>query len=255
VSGIVLYFTPQGKIANWTNWTLWGLDKHTWGAMHINSSLIFFVIIIFHIYYNWKLLWAYIKKRTQAAINLKLELAIVLLFSIFIVMASIKDIQPFKQIIDWNQGMKDYWALKAEAQPPIPHAEEMTVEEFCENLKVPLEDFQSRMKAKGWTFAPNQTIQNIAENNHISPADIYKQVQTTGSPAKGNGAGSGGGWGRMTVEHVCTQQGVSLDVALAKLAEQNIDAKATDNVRTLANQLGQRPSAIISIITGEPVVH
>jgi len=29
VSGIVLYFTPQGKIANWTYRTFLGLNKYT----------------------------------------------------------------------------------------------------------------------------------------------------------------------------------------------------------------------------------
>jgi hypothetical protein len=36
-SGIILYMTPQGRVANWTNWTLLGLGKHDWSAVHINA--------------------------------------------------------------------------------------------------------------------------------------------------------------------------------------------------------------------------
>ena len=75
-SGIVLYFTPQGKIAHWTNWTFWGLDKEIWGALHINSSLILFIVAIFHTYYNWGILIGYIKKKASMALNLKSELTV-----------------------------------------------------------------------------------------------------------------------------------------------------------------------------------
>ena len=27
VTGIVLFFEPEGRIAYWTNWTFWGLTK------------------------------------------------------------------------------------------------------------------------------------------------------------------------------------------------------------------------------------
>ena len=27
-SGVILYLTPRGRVANWTGWTMLGLDKH-----------------------------------------------------------------------------------------------------------------------------------------------------------------------------------------------------------------------------------
>lgn len=73
VSGIVLYFPPQGKIAHWTHWTFWGLDKEMWGFLHINSSLVFFVIAILHLYYNWKVLFCYAKKKAVAAEGIRVS--------------------------------------------------------------------------------------------------------------------------------------------------------------------------------------
>ncbi len=252
VSGIVLYFTPQGKIANWTNWTFWGLDKHTWGALHINSSLIFFIIILVHIYYNWKLLWSYIKKRAQTTINLKMELALVLLFSIYLVVASIQNVQPFKQIMDWNEGMKEYWAHRMDAQPPVPHAEDFTVAQFCQAVNIPLDDFQKIMLSKGWSFSPEQTIQDIAKSNNIAPAAIYESVRSKNNLSERNGNGQGnGGWGRMTVEQVCQQNDVPLTVALANLSQNGIEASARDQVRLLSARLKKRPSVIVEIITGQ----
>jgi hypothetical protein len=39
ISGVILYITPPGRFANWTDWTLWGLNKHEWGAIHTIFSI------------------------------------------------------------------------------------------------------------------------------------------------------------------------------------------------------------------------
>ncbi len=251
VSGIVLYFPPQGKVAHWINWTFWGLDKETWGALHINSSLILFIVIIFHFYLNWNILINYIKKRAQAAINLKVELAISLLFSLFIIIASIYSVQPFKQIIDWNEGVKDYWAAKTEAQPPVPHAEEMTVEEFCEELEIPVEKFENRMKKNNWAFERSQTIKEIAQANDIAPADIYNEPQVKSE----QGAGAGAGWGRMTVPEVCEKNNIRVEVALAELKKLGVNPEESQTIRDISSELKMRPYEVIKIITGETFEH
>ena len=53
ISGIVLFLTPSGRIANWTDWTYLRLTKHQWGALHIWLSLIFLAASFFHVYFNW----------------------------------------------------------------------------------------------------------------------------------------------------------------------------------------------------------
>ena len=35
VSGIVLYLVPQGRVAYWVHWSLAGLDKEQWAAVHM----------------------------------------------------------------------------------------------------------------------------------------------------------------------------------------------------------------------------
>ena len=37
VTGIVLYFTPQGRIAFWTNWKFIGLTKTVWISMSFRA--------------------------------------------------------------------------------------------------------------------------------------------------------------------------------------------------------------------------
>ena len=37
-SGVILYVTPQGRVAHWTGWTLLGLGKEQWRALPMNTA-------------------------------------------------------------------------------------------------------------------------------------------------------------------------------------------------------------------------
>lgn len=261
ISGILLYFTPQGKIANWTNWTILGLDKEMWAALHINSSLIFFIIFFFHLYYNWKVLIRYIKKKAVMAFNLKYELLLASIISIFIVLATLFNLEPFKTIIRWNDDIKNYWARQAQAQPPVPHAEDMTVTEFCNNFNIPYESFESKLNLKGWTFKDaNETIKVIASRNKISPADIYTYLKPSvyNNQEKGRGQvqqgvdgykqSQGQGWGRKTLQDVCNSSNKDVDAVIAKLLANGIKASNNDLIRNIATNNNMRPIDIINMI-------
>lgn len=246
VSGIVLYFPPQGKIAHWTHWTFWGLDKETWGALHINSSLIFFIIALLHLYYNWKVLWHYIKKRAELAFNLKLELVIAAAVAIFIVLATLYNLQPFATIIKWNDDIKNYWASKAEAEPPIPHAEDFTVTEFCEQLDISLQNFKQRMNQQGWKFDSSEDkIKDIAERNGISPADIYDLLKATGKSSQGQGSG---GWGRKSLEQICEELNKDVEGVIKKLAANGIVVSKDELIKNIASENNLRPIEVVNLI-------
>ncbi len=253
ISGIILYFTPQGRVAHWTHWTFWQLDKETWAAMHINSSLIFFLIVIFHIYNNWKTLTFYIRRKVSEVAGLKLELIVTLILSFFIVVASIYNLQPFGKIIQWNDDIKNYWANKASAEPPMPHAELLTVTEFSTKLNIPLETFQKKLSDRGWDFAENETILQIAERNQISPADLYKILSTQSSGrnmASGN-LRHGGGWGRKSIEDVCLSAEKNVNDVLKMLAAKGIQASKNDNIKDVAERYNLRPVDLVEMIQGE----
>ncbi|MBN2092097.1 DUF4405 domain-containing protein [candidate division KSB1 bacterium] len=254
ISGIILYFTPQGRIALWTNWSIWGLSKDTWAALHINSSLIFFIMAFIHIYYNWKPLMYYMRLKAREIVSLKVELLVVLLISGFMVLASIYKWQPFSTIIIWNEEIKDYWSNKAESQPPIPHAEELTVTEFCEKVNVSLEKFTQKMQERGWKFdGPDQKLKDIAEQNGISPADIYKELQLKSAMEQGHDALEaagihGTGWGRKTVEQVCEELGIEIEVAQKRLADAGILVETGQNIKDIASKHNLKPLEVVNLI-------
>lgn len=74
VSGIILYIAPPGRIANWTNWSVWGLNKEAWGAIHTIFGYILLIIVAIHLYFNWKIFLNFIWSKLRNALNLKWEL-------------------------------------------------------------------------------------------------------------------------------------------------------------------------------------
>ena len=205
----------------------------------------FFIIALFHIYYNWKALLRYIKKKAVLAFNLKLEVLISFLLAFFIVIATIYSIEPFRTIIRWNENIKNYWAAQSQAQPPIPHAEEMTVTEFCEQFDIPLELFKQRLRQNSWTYENNdETIKSIAERNNISPAKIYEVLQEPGSSSQGQGSGLG----RKSLQQVCDELGKNVEEVVKHLEAQGIHVSSGEHIRDIADRNYLRPSDIVDII-------
>ena len=41
LTSVILYIVPQGRVAYWADWRLWGLTKVQWGNIHIINGLLF----------------------------------------------------------------------------------------------------------------------------------------------------------------------------------------------------------------------
>ena len=76
LSGIILYIAPPGRVANWSNWKIWGLSKGEWGAIHTIFGYVLLIIVGIHLYYNWKMFWNFVWSKIRKALNLKWEMAL-----------------------------------------------------------------------------------------------------------------------------------------------------------------------------------
>lgn len=87
ISGIVLFFVPQGRIAYWIEWKFIFFTKDDWVNIHTASWLLFLICSFFHIYYNFKPLKNYLINKTKSFLFLRKEtfLAILIFFIFFLV--------------------------------------------------------------------------------------------------------------------------------------------------------------------------
>ena len=250
VSGIVLYVAPPGRIANWSVWQLLLLSKAQWQAVHTIVALAFLVAAGFHIYFNWKVLVAYLKSKLQAGIRMKRELAAASLTGAVILTVSITGVPPFGTVMDVGEDIKNSWSTTA-TEPPVPHAELMTVARLSETVKIPVEKAMANLEKQGITVAqPDMTVQQIADEHKLTPLQVYQKIQSDDAKPKVSLA-EGGGWGRMNVQQVCERFNVPLDAGVARLQAAGIEAAAGTAIRELATSRGQTPIDIAKIIVGE----
>ena len=61
LAGLILYISPKGRIANWNVWTMIGLEKDQWAAIHTVMSFLFLILAIIHLFvFNWPVFMAYL---------------------------------------------------------------------------------------------------------------------------------------------------------------------------------------------------
>ncbi len=200
-SGIILYVTPRGRTANWTGWTMLGLDKHSWGALHINACLLFLIVATVHLFLNWRVFWSYIKKRSTAGMNLKAEMAVALLATAALVAGTLYEVPPLTATVTLNEKIKNYWE-QGSHQGPAPHAEEFTVDHFASTIGLTTDDVLSSLQQAGYVVEDTEaTIGAVAEDNGIVPSQILAAVRKShpntavALPGSGQGMGRGRGMG------------------------------------------------------------
>ena len=193
VAGIMLFLTPRGRVANWTDWTLLGLGKEQWGAVHIMNSILFVIIAGLHLYLNWSVFLGYLRKKAVAGLHMKRELAVATAVAILLVVGAIASVPPFSSIMALNDDIKDYWEVRA-AQAPVPHAEQLTLVEFAGHINLSLDELTEALQEEGFTVGNSElTVGEVGRQKGVAPVqDMIHQ------PANCNSRGS---WHPITLPH------------------------------------------------------
>ncbi|MCM2374590.1 DUF4405 domain-containing protein [Aporhodopirellula aestuarii] len=223
VSGVVLYLTPRGRTANWSGWTMLGLDKQTWASLHINVCLLFFFVVALHLLYNWKVLWSYVRKRSAGlklagGFNLKWEMLAAALITVVVTAGTIMQSPGLTVTAELNERIKDYWDSHI-STGPAPHAEEFTLAEFAENIGLTHEELITTLRGEGVKVVRvDATVGEIAEENAMVPAELFAKLQSQnphaanrGGERRGMGRGDGEGGGRGMGQGMGRRRGLSPD--------------------------------------------
>jgi hypothetical protein len=201
-SGAILYITPRGRVANWSGWTMLGLDKHQWSAIHINACALVLLIAAWHLFMNWRVFWSYIKRRSSG-LNLKTEMAVAALVTGLLVAGTIYEVPPLTTFVAWNETIKNSWEQEAPTSP-APHAEEFTLTRFAGNLGIDVNEMVASLQQQGLDVEDSEiTVGTLAAENGIVPSQVYSLVSKSFPEAipstprgPGNGQGRGRGMGR-----------------------------------------------------------
>ena len=248
ISGIILYVAPTGRVANWTNWAVWGLNKEQWGAIHTIFGYVLLFIIALHIYYNWKMLWNFIWSKIRRAMNLRKEMVGATLICLFIFIGTLVEMPPFSSTMELGAFFKNSWE-ENEADTPVAHGELLSLEEFAYTLRVPIDQIVNALKSHGYNVKNDrQPVSSIAKENNTSPDKLYEAIKESGLKPETPKSLEGTGVGRKTLEMIGAEKGLSPEEVLTRLEQHGIEAKPTDTLKDIAGKAGKTPMDIFNLI-------
>jgi hypothetical protein len=250
VTSIILFITPQGRIANWADWRLWGLTKTNWGNIHINLGLLFLIALSVHIYYNWKPLISYLKNKAKQIklftpeFNLAFVITIVFIFGAYFL------VPPFGWVMSLNEHFKDAGAEKY-GEPPYGHAELSSLQTFTKKMKLDLAKSMELLDKAGYAVEDgNITLATIGRQYHIPPQLVYetiKSAQITTAKKSDNinlPESPIPGTGNLTLADFCTQHKLNMKLVVRELKKQGIEAAEDLTLKKIAANNETSPTDI-----------
>ena len=177
-TGIILFIAPKGRVANWTNWELLGLDKTQYTILHVTFMVLFLVGMLFHIYLNWCPLMCYLKNRARQFSLLTKEFILALTINVIFVIGTLYYWAPIEQFLDFEDDVKASWEKKVD-KAPYGHAELSSIEEFAQRTGKDAMMIVEQLKAKNLSgVSLDTTIEKVAKENGKSPADLFEMLKT-----------------------------------------------------------------------------
>lgn len=249
LSGVMLFLSPPGRVANWTNWTLLGLRKSDWGALHIWFGALFLAMTVVHVVFNWGPLLTYLKNRTTRTLGYRTEWAVAALLCVVVFGGTRAGVPPFSSLLAWNESFKESWERPAE-RAPIPHAELLSLSALAQKGGVDLAAATARLTAKGLTgFTPETIVREIAEHAKLSAQQVYDIIMTAPKAAGEHAEGkAGGGLGWKTLAQFCADEGLDLATARARLTAKGFKIDEAQTLRDLAATTGQKPYELVEML-------
>lgn len=203
-SGVILYVTPRGRVANWTGWTLLGLEKDQWQSVHTNVAVLFVAAALLHVVFNWPMLWGYVKRKGALALNMKIEMLTGAVIAGLVLAGSVLGWPPFSSVMALNSQIKDYWEREP-VSAPVPHAEEFTVERLASQMGLTAGQVIEALATEGIIVErAGMTVAQAAAASGLTPAEFHAAIRkrfpetrdAVQRPSRGGGQGKGRGMGR-----------------------------------------------------------
>ena len=254
LTSVVLYITPHGRVAFWSNWRFWGLSKTQWSDLHLNLGILLLVAGFLHIYYNWRPITAYLKDRARHMRIFTAEFNIALLLAVVVGVGTVYRIPPMSSILDLSESIKEAAALKY-GEPPYGHAELSSLKMFAQRCGLDLSKSVELLRQAGIKFEnENQTIAAIAAANSLTPKQVFDIIKTaTQNQKAGVTAGLPDtpppGFGRKKFADICREYRLNCPQIKEELASRGIKVEPNQTIKEIAAGNGIDPFALFEIIS------
>lgn len=250
ITSVILYVTPQGKIAFWANWEMGGLGKEQWGALHTNLGILFLVAGLIHTILNWGPIVTYMKNKAKKLKVFTPDFNVALGITLFIALFTLFELPPISGIQVFNHRLKEA-AAEEYGEPPYGHAEASPLKSFCKRTGLDLKDVLKKLdKAMLQSVSEDATLAEISKANSMTPQQVYMIIKPApvAGKVKEMGMSPGMGFGRKSLEKVCGEYGLSIQFTIDGLQDLGIPAAAESTMKDIAEKNDMDPHGLYEVI-------
>jgi hypothetical protein len=250
LTSIILYIVPQGRVAYWADWRLWGFTKEQWGNIHIVNGLLFLLSLFLHIYYNWRPIVSYMKNKAKALKIFTKEFNVALGLTFMFTFGTLIEVPPFQWVLDLNGYIKDAAAVKY-GEPPYGHAELSALKTFAKKQGLDLKESMASLKSAGMKFdSEKQTLKDIARQNNVSPQQVYIAMKPVESVSKTTSLPDSPppGFGKRNLADICQEYQLNVKAVVRGLAEKNIKTDTDMTIKSIAEAHSVGPMDVFEAI-------
>ncbi len=239
LTSVILYIVPHGRVAYWSNWSLWGLSKTRWSELHLNLGILFLLAGFLHIYYNWKPITVSLKNKAKQLKVFTVNFNIALMLTFIVAIGTYFYIFPMSTILNISESIKDSATIEY-GEPPYGHAELSSLKLFTRRVGLDLSKSIELIRQSGIHFESEmQTINDIAKQNNLTPKQVYEIIKpaTQKQDADGYSVFSDGpppGFGRKKLSEVCTDFGLDITETIQALSKKGVKANSTQRIKKIA---------------------
>lgn len=112
LSGVILYFAPQGRIAGAAGWDVLGLGRQPWMGLHLITGFLFAGFGIAHFLFNFRTFKCYFSRAGQRLIRYRFELVAAVAVITVVTAGTIFNIPPFSIVHEGHREAKSSWVEK-----------------------------------------------------------------------------------------------------------------------------------------------
>ncbi len=246
LTSVILYLEPHGRVAYWADWTLLGLSKDQWDAMHLTTGFLFLFALLLHVYYNWKPIVAYMKNKAKELVVFTKAFTISLVITMYVAIGTLFGLPPMQQVLDLGVWIKE-GHIETYGNPPFGHAELASLKKFSAYLGLDVNEAVTALRKNGIAVeSADEIIMDIARRNNLSPHGVFEKMKLSGKVSLPKDPPEG--TGRLTIAVFAKQFDLNQDELIAFLKSKNITATPDTTFKEAANASDQSPRDVYQMI-------
>ena len=266
-TGIVLYFSPPGRVAQWSDWHFLGLNREELIAQHTLFAFLFVVLGLLHTVYNWKPIVAYLRNKVGAAVRFNGNLVLAVGLSLLVAVGTYLGWTPFGEVMTLGGTLKESWEAKV-GSAPYAHAERDTLAQFAEKTGISPQQIAAALVAQNIAAAEGETLLAIAERHQVSPQALFALMPageqgsarpttaheittaglTSGIDAEQVERVFGAGSGKRTLAELASLANLSVEQALAVLAVRGVRAESRQTMKEIGQNNGLNAPEVAALL-------